>query len=44
MMLDIVVHIPDWLLNGPYWAGFLTATILAILLAGYALSHLGPRF
>jgi len=43
-MFAFTINFPDWIFCGPYWAGFGTAIVLAIIFIAYALSQMGPRF
>lgn len=40
----MTVHIPDWIFCGPFWAGFGSAILLAVIFIAWSLAKMGPRF
>lgn len=40
----MTIHIPEWLFNGPFWLGFISAIILGVMLFFFVVSNGGPKF
>ena len=40
----MTITIPDFIFNGPFWLGFVTALVLTVIIASFAATRSGPHF
>lgn len=43
-MIALTINIPDWLIDGPFWTGFIIGAFLTIVILMVGFRNIGPRF